>query len=181
VKNPILGNRARDLTGKRFGRLVALEPARQDRRQRWRWACMCDCGRVVEVQSHHLVAMDTQSCGCLAREKSGTHEAAFKPTHGMWNTPEYDAYHHAKCRCNNPRHRNYKDYGGRGILFLFTSFEEFYAELGPRPNGRTLDRIENDGNYEPGNVRWATRSQQQYNRRPYKRTHELAAQAELAL
>lgn len=86
--------------------------------------------------------------------------------HGMSKTPEYAAYWHAMRRCTNPNVENWKDYGGRGIKFLFTSFEQFFAELGPRPEGMTLDRIENDGNYEPGNVRWATQSEQLRNRRP---------------
>jgi hypothetical protein len=77
--------------------------------------------------------------------------------------PEQIAFRDALRRCTNPNVDNYKDYGGRGIKFLFTSFEQFFAEIGPRPEGMTLDRIDNDGNYEPGNVRWATRSQQRQN------------------
>jgi hypothetical protein len=80
---------------------------------------------------------------------------------------EYQAYHSAKNRCNNPRNPGYKYYGGRGIRFLFTSFEQFFAELGPRPPGLSLDRIDNDGNYEPGNARWAARSEQRRNQRRY--------------
>jgi hypothetical protein len=79
--------------------------------------------------------------------------------------PEQIAFRDALRRCTNPNVDNYKDYGGRGIKFLFTSFEQFFAEIGPRPEGMTLDRIDNDGNYEPGNVRWATRSQQRQNQR----------------
>ena len=86
--------------------------------------------------------------------------------HGMTHTPEYRAFSAAKYRCNNPCVPGYKDYGGRGVRFLFASFEEFYAELGPRPGaGYSVDRINNDGNYEPGNVRWATWSQQIRNQR----------------
>jgi hypothetical protein len=94
--------------------------------------------------------------------------------HGMSKTPEYAAYWHAMRRCTNPNIRNWTDYGGRGIKFLFASFEDFFAHIGPRPegtlpNGRalyTLDRIDNDGNYELGNVRWATWSEQHKNKRP---------------
>lgn len=82
--------------------------------------------------------------------------------HGMTNTPENWAYKGAKRRCADP---TYGNYGGRGIKFLFKSFSEFYAHIGPRPEGMTLDRIDNDGHYEIGNVRWATRSQQNRNRR----------------
>jgi hypothetical protein len=93
-------------------------------------------------------------------------------------TPEYAAYCQAKARCNNPNHPGYKDYGGRGIRFLFASFAQFLAEVGRRPEGRlpsgmalySIHRIENDGNYEPGNVKWATQKEQcapgAYRRRP---------------
>jgi hypothetical protein len=91
----------------------------------------------------------------------------------MTDTPEEHAYKGAKQRCTNPKHPKYPDYGGRGIKFLFTSFEQFYAELGPRPpavdeRGKaiySLDRKNNHGNYELGNVRWATRSEQRLNER----------------
>ena len=82
---------------------------------------------------------------------------------GDKHPPEYSTYYAARTRCNNPRHDKWKYYGGRGIKFLFESFEQFFAELGPRPAGHTLDRINSDGNYEPGNVRWATREEQSGN------------------
>ena len=89
----------------------------------------------------------------------------------MSNTPTHKSFCAARSRCNNPNTDNYPYYGGRGIKFLFDSFEQFFAELGPRPKGMTLDRIENNGNYEPGNVRWAAPSQQMKNRRPWKGVH----------
>ena len=82
--------------------------------------------------------------------------------------PESRAYLDAKGRCTNPNDKFWKDYGGRGIEFRFESFEQFFAELGPRPAGMTLDRLDNDGHYAPGNVRWATRKEQQANRRGQK-------------
>jgi len=82
---------------------------------------------------------------------------------------EYMAYHDAKRRCNNPYHlTNRKNYADRGIEFLFSSFEEFFRCLGPRPDGTSLDRIDNDGHYEPGNVRWASIRQQAQNRQTNK-------------
>jgi len=99
-------------------------------------------------------------------EKSGTNWA--RPSElGTWRGKrrEYQAWANARLRCTNPEHPNYKDYGGRGIKFLFTSFEEFFAELGQRLDGMSLDRINNDGNYELGNCRWATKQVQAANRR----------------
>jgi len=95
-------------------------------------------------------------------------------THGLTRkngkrTPEYQAYAGAKHRCTNPNNKEFPHYGGRGIRFRFTSFEQFFATLGPRPREMSLDRINNNGNYEPGNVRWASSSQQQRNRRKFGR------------
>jgi len=89
----------------------------------------------------------------------------------MKGTPEYQAYHDARYRCTNPSHPKWNDYGGRGIKFLFTSFEQFFEHIGKRPDGTSrmsLDRKENDGNYELGNVRWATREVQRRNQREQK-------------
>jgi hypothetical protein len=90
--------------------------------------------------------------------------------HSKYGSPEYHAYHGAKQRCMNPRDPAWKDYGARGIKFLFTSFEQWFAEIGPRPGPEyEHDRIENDGNYEPGNVRWVTHAEQMKNRRSWKK------------
>lgn len=94
--------------------------------------------------------------------------------HGGKGTQEYESYCQAKWRCTNPRNQAWLRYGGRGIKFLFTSFEQFLSELGRRPAGMTLDRTSNDGNYQPGNVRWATPSEQMQNRRPYPKNRRKA-------
>ena len=87
-------------------------------------------------------------------------------TRNRIKTPEYEAYGTAKKRCTNPRNKQFKDYGGRGIKFLFKSFQEFFAELGRKPSPKyVLDRRDNNGNYEAGNVRWATHSESYKNRR----------------
>jgi len=91
-------------------------------------------------------------------------------THRMTYTPEYRAYSAAKARCNNPNHDKYEYYGGRGINFLFTSFIQFYSEVGPKPSPKhSLDRIKNHLHYQPGNVRWATQKEQIANSRRYKK------------
>lgn len=106
-------------------------------------------------------------------------------THGFGRSgkrrrAEYRAYHHAKNRCNNPKDKGYKYYGGRGIEFRFTSFEEFIAHIGPRPSPKhSLDRIDNDGHYEPGNVRWATKEEQMCNLRRSIKADRIARIVEL--
>lgn len=95
--------------------------------------------------------------------------ALYAATDAAWfaaKGPEYHAYRNAKQRCNNPKSPKWADYGGRGIKFLFTSFEQFMSELGPRPKGKVLDRENNDGNYEAGNVRWIGHKTSLTNRRP---------------
>ena len=89
--------------------------------------------------------------------------------HGMCQTREYNKYAQAKSRCQCPTNARFSSYGGRGIEFRFTSFEQFFAELGLCPEGKTLDRIDNDGHYEIGNVRWATNEEQYASRRPWKK------------
>lgn len=152
-----------DLTGKKIGRLrvICLAPRAS---RAYRWLCQCSCGNRTTVFSNNLLREHTLSCGCLRYERL----ANSLLTHGHCKgkvTVEYKAYCHAKARCNNPNDHKYPIYGGRGIKFLFKSFPEFYAELGPRPAKHSLDRIDVDGHYEVGNVRWATAKVQSNNRR----------------
>ncbi len=147
-----------DLRGHRFGRLVALESTRAaDGSHAWR--CRCDCGRVVIRTSGNL--RPNSSCGCALVEHG--HARGSSPT------PEYRAWVGMIQRCTNPNRDNYARYGGRGIRVCvqwLESFDEFFRCVGPRPSSRhTIDRIDNDGNYEPGNVRWATNEEQHRNKR----------------
>lgn len=148
-----------NLTGRQFGRLRVISLYARKKRNIY-WLCRCTCKNWGLVSGGNLLS-GTASCGCgvidaIKRSNS---------THGSTDTPEYRAYSGAKNRCVSPSHNAYKWYGGRGIEFRFNSFEEFYAEVGPRPEGLTLDRIDNDGHYEKGNVRWANRLDQTHNRR----------------
>lgn len=160
-----------DMTGQKFGRLTVAAAAASSDTGRAMWSCLCDCGRTVIVKGKELRNGNNVSCGCWKRERLGD----YARTHGMRGTPEYRSWKHAKERCFNPANKKYDDYGGRGIIMCMEwaqSFEAFYAHIGPRPPGTSLDRFpNNDGNYEPDNVRWATSSQQAYNRRPKRWRH----------
>lgn len=118
------------------------------------------------VDGGSLVKGNTRSCGCLHDETaSKTHTTHGATRHGR-RSGAYVSFLAAKRRCTDPHIIGYKDYGGRGVEFRFDSFGQFFAEVGHRPKGMSIDRINNDGHYEPGNVRWATRSEQRLNQRP---------------
>ena len=159
----------RDLTGKTFGLLKVLRVSHfkgEGKKRSVFWWCRCRCGNELPVRMNGITSGHAKSCGCLKLKRAKQQGKASR-THGYSRTPEYHAYMHARQRCSDPENWQYKDYGGRGIKFLFKSFEEFIKELGPRPKGKTLDRENNDGNYVSGNVRWATKSQQNKNRRKF--------------
>lgn len=159
----------RDLTGRRFGRLVVtafygrdVQPSGQ---KPVRWSCRCDCGAEVSALAGPLCDGRTQSCGCLQRERAS--EA--KTIHGMRRSAEYRIWSLMKDRCFNSEGESFKNYGGRGISVCerwANSFGDFLSDMGARPSSRhELDRINNDRDYEPGNCRWAPRSVQANNKR----------------
>lgn len=158
VFEPIPANpRFIDLQDRTFGRWTVLGYM-----GRSRWYCECVCGTIKPVASHSLRAGSSTSCGCFHAERVGS----MFTKHGMSNSPEYRAYSHAKGRCETISDTRYHVYGARGIEFRFTSFNQFFAEIGPRPSPEhSLDRRNNNGHYEPGNVQWATETKQQRNRR----------------
>lgn len=159
-----------DLTGKRFTRLVVRELASQS--APIYWLCDCDCGGTKTVQGGHLKTGNVASCGCLAREI--TSKRSIK--HGLHKTKEYKTWQQMKERCLNQKSKNFSGYGGRGISVFdgwISSFDLFLSHVGfCPPECKSLDRINNNGNYEPGNVRWATPAQQSRNTRTTKLTAE---------
>lgn len=156
-----------DRTGLRYGRLTVLRKAARgtDAKSRiTRWHCRCDCGAETVVRAADLTAGRTSSCGCLRAEMTGSAARI----HGMSDSPEHRAWRAMRARCSNPNGQDYAYYGARGIVVCerWESFSCFLADMGPRPGpGYSIDRINVDGNYEPGNTRWATRKQQMRNTR----------------
>lgn len=158
------------IIGKRFGRLVVLSLVGRTRHRHTTWMCRCDCGQSVTLSRTSFKSQ--QSCGCLRREATSMMAVRYHRTHGQTKTREFVAWPSAKSRCTSPTNKNFNNYGGRGITMCdewLHDFPAFWAHIGPCPSGLTLDRIDNDGHYEPGNVRWATHAQQAANRRKARR------------
>lgn len=158
-----------DLSGQAFGRLQALS-FYDTRKDRARWLCRCSCGTEVIIPTADLRSGHSQSCGCLRAELKSARLLIHGHAKRRRQTLEWQAYIRARARCRNSKNPSYCNYGGRGIQFRFSSYEEFFKELGYKPDSSySLDRIDNNGHYEIGNVRWATRSQQNKNRRPSRK------------
>lgn len=154
--------RIKKLDGLVFGRLTVVGFSHMDKVAYWN--CVCECGNNYVANGSRLRQCRVKSCGCLAKETA----AKLLTTHGLSRSPIYESYRSMLKRCNSLTDKEYHNYGGRGITVCsrwLSSFENFALDMGERPEGKTLDRINTDGNYEPTNCKWSTHKVQANNKR----------------
>lgn len=159
----------KDITGQRFGRLLAIShTGLRNKDKRPIWVFRCDCGTTKQIANRYVVSGNTSSCGCLEKENLSRISGII--THGKSKTSTYKIWTDMKKRCLNKRHWAYSSYGGRGITVAteWNKFENFLADMGGRPKGLTLDRIDNNAGYSKQNCRWTTRKEQGRNKRNNK-------------
>lgn len=152
-----------NLLGQKFGRLIVLSEA-PSRGRHYYWACACECGRQTTVCTTHLRSGKIDNCSCKKSERISVKIR----THGQSHSPEFNSWASMWDRCTNKNNKSYSRYGSRGISVCerWDSFENFLADLGKRPSIKhSLNRLKNDGNYEPGNCTWSTKKEQANNRR----------------
>lgn len=161
-----------DLTGQRFDRLLVISAIPHNLGEQRKWLCRCDCGNEVTVFGGNLKRGLTRSCRCLNKEITRSIFTKHGDTVGGKPTTEYKTWCHIKDRCYNPDNKQYQDWGGRGIKMCdrwLSSFHSFLEDMGRKPSPElTIDRINNDGDYEPGNCKWGTDLEQAKNKRNNK-------------
>lgn len=169
IVNPVTGRKIKNLAGKTFGKLTVIGLSSMEKKRRVLWECLCECGSIKAIRQDALVRNASKSCGCLHRDitrrQFTKHEGA--PTTNYKS--EYNAWRGLIERCENPCHKAYKNYGGRGISVCKEwkhSFKLFFEHIGPKPSkDHSIDRIDNDKPYQPGNVKWSTWHEQASNKR----------------
>lgn len=152
-------NKKIDLIGRKFGKLKVIEEVSKRKKGQIVWKCLCDCGNIHKVDGYSLRSNHTKSCGCIKIKRL--------TKHNMCKTTEYKTWTAMLQRCNNPKDKGFPDYGGRGISVSkrWLVFSKFYKDMGERPAGLTLERINNNGDYETFNCKWATCTEQVRNQR----------------
>ena len=160
TQESVMGRRFIDKTGMRFGRLTVKELLSKNPSSRW--VCVCDCGKETKVYGGHLSGGTVKSCGCLLADLNKIQ----KTTHGMTKTKTYSSWRSMIRRCSVKSSYNYARYGGAGIVFdlAWKDFNKFFSDMGERPDGTSLDRIDTNKGYSKDNCRWETSQQQQSNR-----------------
>ncbi len=150
-----------NLINKRYGRLIVISLVGR-RSLKTIWLCRCDCGNLKEIEGHHLKCGDTKSCGCLHRERT--------TTHGLSKTKIYYIWYGIHQRCYNPKHSAFKYYGARGLTVCkrWHKLENFVKDMGHKPYKKSVERIDNNKGYSPGNCKWATHKEQMNNTRRNK-------------
>lgn len=156
-------SRRKNLVGQKFGRLFVLQSADPTPTGQAVWQCVCDCGTIKSIRGYDLAGGKVISCGCKRTESF--HSLITK--HGRSSSRTYESWQNMHQRCSNPNNPNYPYYGALGVSVCerWSEFQNFLEDMGERPEGLTLDRVDPCGNYEPSNCRWASRLEQSRNQR----------------
>jgi len=159
-----------DLMGKQFGRLTVIKRNGVSKDGHILWSCRCICNKKINVNGNSLKSGHTKSCGCLRKETSSINSKIYSTTHGHRHTSIYNIWIGMIQRCNNPKNNSYRYYGGRGIFVCkrWMKFEHFLEDVGERPKGKTLGRINNNMGYKKSNCKWSTPKEQSRNKRNTK-------------
>jgi hypothetical protein len=160
-----------DLTGNKYGQLLVIKQVGLTKCKRALWQCLCDCGNLSKVISHSLTSGHTKSCGCNRYAFPGYNRQKHGHAKLDCRQPEFNTWMNIKARCYNKNNSHYKYYGGKGVIVCDrwlgdNGYENFYADMGPRPSKKhSIDRYPDvNGNYDPNNTRWATTKQQNRNK-----------------